>query len=86
MHPLFALWTGLAGLLTLSLMVYSVSNVSQAASTHIYHNGSHIFAPTVVFISLDGVVNQDLDLSVTPMLSQMGKHIGYPFLYSNNLI
>ncbi|RCI05943.1 hypothetical protein CU098_012081 [Rhizopus stolonifer] len=72
-HPLFALWTGLAGLLTLSLMVYSVSNVSQAASTHIYHNGSHIFAPTVVFISLDGVVNQDLDLSVTPMLSQMAK-------------
>ncbi|GAA5808176.1 hypothetical protein MFLAVUS_001561 [Mucor flavus] len=34
-----------------------------------YSNGTHEFAPTVIFISLDGVVNHDLDLHLTPVLS-----------------
>lgn len=45
-----------------------------SSSNHIiYNNGTHDFAPTVLLISLDGVVNNDLDLSVTPVLSRMGK-------------
>lgn len=39
----------------------------------LYNNGTHSFAPTVIFISLDGVVNHDLDLHLTPILSQIGK-------------
>jgi hypothetical protein len=38
----------------------------------LYSNGTHSFAPTVIFISLDGVVNHDLDLHLTPVLSQIG--------------
>lgn len=37
-----------------------------------YSNGTHDFAPTVIFISLDGVVNHDLDLHLTPVLSGIG--------------
>ncbi|CAO3633701.1 unnamed protein product [Cunninghamella blakesleeana] len=37
----------------------------------IYHNGTHNFNPTVIFISLDGVVNHDLDLSLTPYLTEL---------------
>ncbi|KAI8375924.1 alkaline-phosphatase-like protein [Radiomyces spectabilis] len=39
----------------------------------IYNNGTHDFHPTVIFISLDGVVNHDLDLSITPHLSRLAK-------------
>lgn len=39
----------------------------------IYSNGTHSFAPTVIFISLDGVVSHDLDLHITPVLSEIGK-------------
>lgn len=38
-----------------------------------FNNGTHAFGPTVIFISLDGVVNHDLDLHVTPVLSQLGR-------------
>ncbi|ORZ17724.1 alkaline-phosphatase-like protein [Absidia repens] len=37
----------------------------------IYNNGTHDFQPSVIFISLDGVVNHDLDLSLTPHLSHI---------------
>ena len=39
------------------------------------HNGTHIFNPTVILISLDGVVNHDLDLHLTPHMSDIGKYI-----------
>lgn len=39
-----------------------------------YSNGTHEFAPTVIFISLDGVVNHDLDLHLTPVLSGIGNN------------
>jgi hypothetical protein len=38
----------------------------------VYNNGTHEFMPTVILISLDGVVSHDLDLGVTPVLSKMG--------------
>lgn len=37
-----------------------------------FNNGTHTFAPTVIFISLDGTVNQDLEFHITPVLSEMG--------------
>ncbi|KAI9304857.1 alkaline-phosphatase-like protein [Cunninghamella echinulata] len=37
----------------------------------VYNNGTHNFNPTVIFISLDGVVNHDLDLSLTPHLTEI---------------
>lgn len=37
-----------------------------------FNNGTHVFAPTVIFISLDGTVNQDLEFHITPVLSEMG--------------
>jgi hypothetical protein len=40
-----------------------------------FNNGTHTFGPTVIFISLDGVVNHDLGLHVTPVLSQLGRFI-----------
>lgn len=39
----------------------------------IYSNGTHEFRSTVILISLDGVVNNDLDLALTPYMSQLGK-------------
>ncbi|KAI8142513.1 alkaline-phosphatase-like protein [Fennellomyces sp. T-0311] len=36
-----------------------------------YHNGTHAFNPTVILISLDGVVNHDLDLHLTPHMSDI---------------
>ncbi|KAI9008765.1 alkaline-phosphatase-like protein [Phycomyces nitens] len=39
----------------------------------VYNNGTHGFNPTVIFISLDGVVNHDLHLSITPHISQLAK-------------
>ncbi|KAI7870263.1 alkaline-phosphatase-like protein [Spinellus fusiger] len=38
-----------------------------------YNNGTHIYKPTVILISLDGVVNQDLYMSMTPQLDQIAK-------------
>ncbi|SAL97419.1 hypothetical protein [Absidia glauca] len=42
-----------------------------SAATAPYNNGTHDFQPTVIFISLDGVVNHDLDLHLTPHLSHI---------------
>lgn len=61
----------LASLLFGGVVVYGLTNPDEEIPT--YHNGTHEFAPTVIFISLDGVVNHDLDLHVTPVLSQIGK-------------
>ncbi|KAI9482860.1 MAG: alkaline-phosphatase-like protein [Benjaminiella poitrasii] len=38
-----------------------------------YFNGTHDFAPTVILISLDGTVNHDLSLHLTPVLSEMAQ-------------
>jgi hypothetical protein len=62
----------MASLLFFGVALYGILDTSN--SNHvIYNNGTHDFAPTVLLISLDGVVNNDLDLSVTPVLSRMGK-------------
>ncbi|KAI8336661.1 alkaline-phosphatase-like protein [Chlamydoabsidia padenii] len=37
----------------------------------LYNNGTHDYQPTVILISLDGVVNHDLDLHLTPHLSEL---------------
>ena len=50
-------------------IVYGLTTKEQKT---LYNNGTHTFAPTVIFISLDGVVNHDLDLHVTPTLTQLG--------------
>jgi hypothetical protein len=42
-------------------------------TTPLYSNGTHTFAPTVIFISLDGTVNHDLDLDITPNLRELGQ-------------
>ena len=39
----------------------------------LYNNGSHLFAPTVMYISLDGFRNDYLDRGVTPNLAKFGK-------------
>ena len=39
----------------------------------LYSNGSHLFAPTVIYISLDGFRNDYLQRGVTPNLAQFGK-------------
>ncbi|KAI8992157.1 alkaline-phosphatase-like protein [Mycotypha africana] len=41
-----------------------------------WSNGTHTFAPTVILISLDGVVNHDLQLHRTPVLTQIGREGG----------
>ncbi|KAG0173780.1 hypothetical protein DFQ29_007757 [Apophysomyces sp. BC1021] len=38
----------------------------------VFNNGTHDFYPTVVLISLDGVINHDLDLHRTPYLTDEG--------------
>ena len=40
---------------------------------NLYNNGSHLFAPTVMYISLDGFRNDYLDRGVTPNLAKFGK-------------
>lgn len=47
-----------------------------------YSNGTHVFAPTVIFISLDGVVNHDLDLYITPELTGIGKYKNNHAIYN----
>ncbi|KAI8088064.1 uncharacterized protein B0P05DRAFT_355982 [Gilbertella persicaria] len=62
---------GLAALISLvigGVFTYGLVTKSQEP---LYHNGTHAFAPTVIFISLDGVVNHDLDLHVTPVLDRL---------------
>ncbi|GAN09087.1 nucleotide pyrophosphatase [Mucor ambiguus] len=59
----------MASLLLSGVFVYglTVSDEQQPA----FNNGTHAFAPTVIFISLDGTVNQDLEFHITPVLSEM---------------
>lgn len=66
--------SSIGSLLTVGVIFYWILNVSGLPIDHepIYNNGSHLFAPTVLFVSLDGVVNHDLDLFITPVLTQMG--------------
>ena len=40
-----------------------------------YTNGTHPYNPTMILISLDGVVNHDLDLFLTPHMTAIGKYI-----------
>ncbi|KAI8327469.1 alkaline-phosphatase-like protein [Choanephora cucurbitarum] len=51
-------------------IVYGLTTKEQKT---LYNNGTHTFAPTVIFVSLDGVVNHDLDLHVTPTLTQLAE-------------
>ncbi|KAI8888638.1 Phosphodiest-domain-containing protein [Backusella circina FSU 941] len=64
--------TILATILVLGVMAYGLLSTNEIPPL-VYNNGTHEFMPTVLFISLDGVVNHDLDLGVTPILSKMGK-------------
>ncbi|CAO3639907.1 unnamed protein product [Mucor hiemalis] len=61
----------LASLLFGGVMAYGLITSDEDIPT--YNNGTHEFAPTVIFISLDGVVNHDLDLHLTPVLSQIAE-------------
>ncbi|CEI95512.1 hypothetical protein RMCBS344292_09696 [Rhizopus microsporus] len=77
-EPFYQRYNGLTVLLSMaSLLFFGVALygiLDTSSSNHIiYNNGTHDFAPTVLLISLDGVVNNDLDLSVTPVLSRMAK-------------
>ncbi|KAG1143485.1 hypothetical protein G6F37_007510 [Rhizopus arrhizus] len=67
--------SSIGSLLTVGVIFYWILNVSglPVDNEPIYNNGSHLFAPTVLFVSLDGVVNHDLDLFITPVLTQMAK-------------
>ncbi|KAI7903852.1 alkaline-phosphatase-like protein [Cokeromyces recurvatus] len=69
----FKIWLiTIATILVSSVIVYGLV-VPQHTMEPRYSNGTHIFAPTVILISLDGTVNHDLDLHVTPVLSQMAQ-------------
>lgn len=58
-------------MLFIGVAAYGLTNSNEEAPT--YNNGTHEFAPTVIFISLDGVVNHDLDLHLTPVMAQIGR-------------
>lgn len=60
----------MASLLFSGVLIYNLTTTDDQAS---FNNGTHAFAPTVIFISLDGTVNQDLEFHITPVLSEMGK-------------
>ncbi|KAI8060029.1 alkaline-phosphatase-like protein [Gongronella butleri] len=68
-----------AVLLITSLFASAVTCVylpSSSGTRRVYNNGTHDFYPTVFLISLDGVVNHDLDLHVTPHLSKLADQGG----------
>lgn len=60
----------MASLLFGGIVIYSLTATDDQPT---FNNGTHAFAPTVIFISLDGTVNQDLEFHITPVLSEMGK-------------
>lgn len=60
----------MASLLFSGVIVYGLTDQDEQPA---FNNGTHAFAPTVIFISLDGTVNQDLEFHITPVLSKMGK-------------
>lgn len=72
-HKRFVFLAATACLLTVGVIFCGIFEKIEKDDTPIYNNGSHTFLPTVLLISLDGVVNHDLDLFVTPVLSQMAK-------------
>ncbi|KAL0081994.1 alkaline-phosphatase-like protein, partial [Phycomyces blakesleeanus] len=60
-------------LLMILMGVFVGGFVARAEQDTVYNNGTHGYNPTVIFISLDGVVNHDLHLSITPHISQLAK-------------
>ncbi|KAI9311575.1 alkaline-phosphatase-like protein [Dichotomocladium elegans] len=64
------------------LMLFGLGGLSYALSLWpsdnraldpVFNNGTHDFRPTVILISLDGTVNHDLDISVTPHMNSMAE-------------
>lgn len=52
---------------------YTAGQTKHGKHDIVYNNGTHDYYPTIVMISLDGVVNHDLDLSMTPNLKDLGE-------------
>ncbi|KAI8972779.1 alkaline-phosphatase-like protein [Pilobolus umbonatus] len=63
--------TLLSLLLVAGVLYYALVFAEKKEERPLLSNGTHTFSSTVILISLDGVVNHDLDLHITPELSRI---------------